>query len=223
MSGSQNIYVVDNDPAIRHGLHLLLTAAGFHVESFASASDFLADKAPKRGCLIVDVGMPGVNWLEFRIELGRRNYDLAVLVITSRGEVPKVIAAMRAGAIDFIEKPFNGEEIVASIRRALDIGNHDHAAEMDAAKAKIARLTARERSVAEKLAMGKSNKVVAYELGISPRTVEVHRASLMRKLEIENTLHLVRLVLMAWGLMPKGDVPSPPRRGAELDHWQGRG
>lgn len=220
MSARQNIFVVDDDPAIRHGLHLLLTAAHFQVETFATTSDFLADPKHKEGCLIIDVRMPGVNWLEFRIALAKQKHDLVVLVISGHSDIPEVIGAMRAGAIDFIEKPFDGEQILASVRRALDIREkiHDQGVETEAAKAKIAQLTERERHVAEKLVMGKSNKAVAFELGISPRTVEVHRASIMRKLGIESTSHLVRLVLAAWGFVPKGGIP--PEHIPDTDRLQ---
>jgi two-component system response regulator FixJ len=219
VSDRQNIYVIDDDAGVRHALELVLAAAHFRVKGFASAGDFLLDPERKTGCLIIDVGMPGINWLEFRIELSRQHHDLVVLVIRSGGEMPEVVGAMRASAMDFVEKPLDTREIITSVRRALNIRteDHDYAAEVDAAKAKLALLTARERGVAEKLAMGKANKTVAFELGISPRTVEVHRANIMSKLEIDNTSQLVRLVLTAWGLVPKHDIFPQGRRATETD------
>ena len=191
----QKIYVIEDDPQTAQGLRLLLEAAEFSVETFDSVSAFFADHKHKEGCLVLDVRMSGINWLEFQIELGRRNHDLVILVISTYDDMPMVIGAMRAGAIDFIEKPFDAKQIVASVRRALGIRTktHDWVAETDFAKAKIALLTARERSIAEELLKGNSNKTVAQALGISPRTVEVHRAHILKKLELENIPDLVRL------------------------------
>ena len=195
MIDRQKIYVIDDDPAITFGLRLLLTAADFEVETYASGEAFLADPAPKRGCLIIDVTTRDINWLQFRIALAKQKQDLVVLVISTQGDMPTVIGAMETGAIDFIEKPFDAKQIIASVRRALDIRAkiHDQAGESDAAKRKIALLTARELSVAEELLRGKSNKAAAHALGISPRTIEVHRAHMMRKLGVENISDLVRL------------------------------
>ena len=199
MADRQRIYVIDDDAAVRHNLFVLLTAARFYVKTFASPSEFLADKAHKEGCLIIDVRMPNINWLEFRIELAKQKHDLVMLVITGHGDIPIVVGAMQAGAMDFIEKPFDRKQIVASVRRALDIraSSHDQSAETEAAKRKLALLTEREMAVARELAEGKSNKEAAARLGISPRTIELHRANILRKLKIAGISPLVRLMIAA--------------------------
>jgi two-component system, LuxR family, response regulator FixJ len=191
----QNIFVVDSDPDIRRRLQVSLAMANFDVKTFASTVDFLADPHPKEGCLIIDL-RSGLNWLELEIELAKRHHDLVVLVINDRTDIPLVIGAMSMGAVHFIEKPFDGEQIVASVRLALDTHAKAHCqpAVAKAAKVKIAILTPRERSVADKLVLGMSNKVVAHELGISPRTIEVHRARIMEKLKLSSLSDLVRLM-----------------------------
>lgn len=197
MSERQKVYVIDYDAAVRRGLQDLLAAAGYYVKTFATTADFLADKPHKEGCLIVDVHTP--NWLEFRIELARRKHDLVILIISSHTDMPMVIGALRTVAIDFIEKPFDSDQIVASVRRALDIraSVHDREAETKAAKQKLAQLTARELSVAEELITGRSNKEAASRLKISPRTIELHRANILKKLKITSISQLVRLMLAA--------------------------
>lgn len=197
MSERQKVYVIDYDASVRRSLHDLLIAAGFYVKTFSTTADFLADKTRKEGCLIVDVHTP--NWLEFRIELARQNHDLVILIISSHSDMPMVIGALRTVAIDFIEKPFDSDEIVASVRRALDIraSVHDREAETEAAKQKLALLTARELAVAEELIIGKSNKEAASKLKISPRTIELHRANVLKKLKITSISQLVRLMLAA--------------------------
>jgi len=195
MTDRQNVSVVDNDPDIRRRLQVSLTMANFDVKTFATAADFLADHNPKEGCLIIDL-RSGLNWLELEMELAKLHHDLVVLVISGHTDAPMVIGAMSTGTVHFIEKPFDGEQIIVSVRRALDIHANDRSrpAEVKAARAKIAILSPRERSVADKLVMGMSNKVVAHELGISPRTVEVHRARIMEKLELGSLSDLVRLM-----------------------------
>jgi two-component system response regulator FixJ len=216
MSDRQKIYIVDDDAVIRHSLYALLTDANFYVKTFASASDFLLDGARKEGCLIVDVRMPGINWLEFQLELAKQKHDLVILVISGHGDIPMVIGALRAGAIDFIEKPFEREQIITAVRRALDIraSIHDQKAEMEDARQKLATLTARERTVAGELAEGLSNKEAASRLRISPRTVELHRANIMKKLKITSISHLVRLMLAAEGCGGQGGLDVPPVRSA---------
>jgi two-component system response regulator FixJ len=191
----QNVFVVDSDPDIRRQLQVSLTMANLDVKTFATAADFLADYHPKEGCLIIDLGS-GLHWLEFEMELAKQHHDLVVLVISGHADVPMVVGTVNIGAVHFIEKPFEGEQIVASVRHALDTyeKNRNQPAEVEAARTKIAILTPRERSVADKLVMGMSNKIVAHELGISPRTVEVHRAHVMEKLKLSSLSDLVRLM-----------------------------
>jgi len=193
------IFVVDDDADIRDSMRMLLEVAGFKVRSFTSAKHFLADDHPKTGCLIADIRMPDMSGLELQEEVTRRHIDLPVIIITGHGDVPLAVQAMKSGAIDFLEKPFSDDMILGSVRRALEVGSRarGRAAETKAAKDLLSALTPRERGVLDKLVQGRSNKVVAYELGISPRTVEIHRAHIMNKMEASSLSDLVRLVLAA--------------------------
>jgi two-component system response regulator FixJ len=194
----QTVFVVDDDREIRDSIHLLLASAGLKVRSFASAQQFLAD-TPPGGCLIADVRMPDMSGLELQEELNRRDIELPVIIITGHGDVPLAVRAMKAGAIDFLEKPFDDEQMLDSIHRALEVGKNSRrrSAKAQAARETLDRLTPRERSVLDKLVGARSNKVAAHELGISPRTVEIHRAHIMEKTRASNLSDLVRLVMTA--------------------------
>jgi two-component system response regulator FixJ len=194
-----HIFVVDDDADIRDSMKLLLEVAGYRVRSFTSPKHFLADDYPKQGCLIADIRMPEMSGLELQEEVTRRHIDLPVIIITGHGDVPLAVQAMKAGAVDFLEKPFSDDMILSSVRRAMEIGSRvrERAAETKAAKDLLSALTPRERGVLDKLVQGRSNKVVAYELGISPRTVEIHRAHIMSKMEASSLSDLVRVVLTA--------------------------
>ena len=143
--------------------------------------------------------MPDMSGLELQEEVARRHLDLPVIIMTGHGDVPLAVRAMKAGAVDFLEKPFDDEKMLGSVRRALEIGSkaRSRKAEAKAAKNLLASLTPRERGVLDKLVQGRSNKVVAYELGISPRTVEIHRAHIMGKMDASSLSDLVRVVLAA--------------------------
>jgi len=195
----EHVFVVDDDADIRDSMRLLLEVAGFKVRNFTSARQFLADDSAKNGCLIADIRMPDMSGLELQEEVARRHLDLPVIIMTGHGDVPLAVRAMKAGAIDFLEKPFDEEKMLASVRRALEIGSRSRSrkAEAQAAKNLLASLTPRERGVLDKLVQGRSNKVVAYELGISPRTVEIHRAHIMGKMDASSLSDLVRVVLAA--------------------------
>ncbi|HEY2011439.1 MAG TPA: response regulator FixJ [Rhizomicrobium sp.] len=195
----EHVFIVDDDADIRDSLQLLLEVAGFKVRNFTSAKQFLADASSKHGCLIADIRMPDMSGLELQEEVARRHLDLPVIIMTGHGDVPLAVRAMKAGAVDFLEKPFDEEKMLASVRRALEIGSRarSRVAEATAAKNLLASLTPRERGVLDKLVQGRSNKVVAYELGISPRTVEIHRAHIMGKMEASSLSDLVRVVLAA--------------------------
>ena len=193
------VFVVDDDADIRDSMRLLLEVAGFKVRNYTSARQFLDDESPKQGCLVADIRMPDMSGLELQEEAARRHLDLPVIIMTGHGDVPLAVKAMKAGAIDFLEKPFDDERMLASVRRALEVGSRARSrnAEAIAAKTLLASLTPRERGVLDKLVQGRSNKVVAYELGISPRTVEIHRAHIMGKMEASSLSDLVRVVLAA--------------------------
>jgi two-component system, LuxR family, response regulator FixJ len=193
------IFVVDDDADIRDSMQLLLEVAGFKVRNYTSARQFLDEDSPKNGCLVADIRMPDMSGLELQEEVARRRLDLPVIIMTGHGDVPLAVRALKAGAVDFLEKPFDDEKMLSSVRRALEIGSRVRSrnAEHVAAKNLLASLTPRERGVLYKLVQGRSNKVVAYELGISPRTVEIHRAHIMGKMEASSLSDLVRVVLAA--------------------------
>ncbi|HEX4026540.1 MAG TPA: response regulator FixJ [Rhizomicrobium sp.] len=193
------VFVVDDDADIRDSMRLLLEVAGFKVRNYTSPRQFLDDDSPKHGCLIADIRMPDMSGLELQEEVAKRHLDLPVIIMTGHGDVPLAVRAMKAGAVDFLEKPFDDEKMLGSVRRALEIGSHARSrkAESRAAKNLLASLTPRERGVLDKLVQGRSNKVVAYELGISPRTVEIHRAHIMGKMDASSLSDLVRVVLAA--------------------------
>ena len=189
------IFIADDDAAVRDSLGLLLESAGYRVRCFASGSDFLA-AAPssEEGCLIIDVRMPGIGGLEIQDRLRAEGTALPVIVITGYGDVPLAVRAMRAGAVDFVEKPFTEEEILAAVDRALELGRQKQRAGAEAAEAeaRLSLLSAREHQVMHLLISGKQNKLIAYELGISPRTVEIHRARIMQKTRARSLSELVR-------------------------------
>jgi two-component system response regulator FixJ len=180
-------------------LRLLLETSDFRVETFDSASAFLAQPHASHACLVTDVRMPGMDGLALQEELTRRSDSIPVVVMTGHGDVPLAVRAMRAGAIDFLEKPFEEDALVASVRRALEQQSQSlgKISAMHAAREQLANLTDRERQVLDLLVLGKPNKVIAYELGISPRTVEIHRARVMEKMCARSLADLVRVSLAA--------------------------
>ena len=198
MTSDPTIFVVDDDAAVRDSLEALLESAGLTVEVYASGQQFLQEfTAPPSGCLLLDVRMPDISGLELLQELATRGKRLPVIIITAYGDVPLAVNAMKAGAVDFIEKPFADEVILDSIRRALEHGAKVQQTELSAddLAARTALLTPREREVLERLVLGRLNKEIAYDLGISPRTVEIHRARVMEKMQARNLAQLVRMGL----------------------------
>jgi len=194
------IFVVDDDEAVSHSLHMLLTAQGFAVKTFASAQEFLdAPVVLGEGVLLLDIRMPGLSGLDLQKKLRARRDNLPVVFITAFGDVPLAVEAMKAGAVDFIEKPFTKALILNSIGRALDLGAQARSEDRFAADAKVRveSLTPRERQVLERVVTGRQSKIIAFELGISVRTVENHRARIMGKMEAESVSHLVRMALAA--------------------------
>lgn len=207
MASDSIVIVVDDDDDVRDSIRILLESTGFTVKDYASARAFLDDKTAVGHCLIADIRMPEMDGLELQEEVVRRRLGLPVVMITGHGDVPLAVRAMKAGAIDFIEKPFDDEMLLNSIRRALDIGSRTRteAAEAAAAQRLLALLTPRERNVLDQLVIGRSNKVAAYELGISPRTIEIHRAHIMDKMNARSLSDLVRISLAA-GRSPLGSA-----------------
>lgn len=194
MPDKRPVYVVDDDPAARDSLALLLQADGLAVECYASAEMFLVQLQPGAGgCIIADIRMPDMDGLELQEELKRRSSKLPVIIVTGHGDVPLAVRAMKAGAIDFLEKPFEADALLSSVRRALAASPAGVRSEDSAER--LALLTDRERQVLELIVEGRANKVIAHELSISPRTVELHRARVMDKMQARNLADLVRLVL----------------------------
>lgn len=193
------VFVVDDEAEICASMRLLFEVAGYKVHTFSSARQFLQHEGPKRGCLVADINMPDMSGLELQEEIVRRHIGLPVIIMTGQADVPLAVRAMRAGAVDFIEKPFDADQMLASVRRALEIASQTHTghSEKQSARELLDRLTRRERDVLDKLVQGASNKVAAHQLGVSPRTVEVHRAHIIAKLGAKNLSDLVRITLQA--------------------------
>jgi len=202
MSDEHLVFVVDDDQAMRASLQWLIESVGMAVRTFDSANAFLAAYEPSWfGCLLLDVRMPGMSGLELQAYLARRDIRLPVIVITGHGDIAMAVKAMKAGAVDFIEKPFNDEDLLSSIRNAL---RHDeqqralHARRADIA-ARLEELTPREHEVMTMVTDGKSNKEIAAALGVSAKTVEVHRARVMDKMRADSLAELVRMVMLVEG------------------------
>lgn len=196
------VFIVDDDEGVRESMAVLLEAHGLTARTFADGSSFLAAVAPgDRGCVLLDIRLPDIIGLIVQAKLKERGIPLAVVMITAFGDVPLAVAAMRAGATDFLEKPFADDVLVASVRAALERADAVAVADEDAARitARLAQLTPREHEVLERLVAGSQNKQIAYDLGISPRTVEIHRARVMEKMQAGSLSQLVRQVLTARG------------------------
>jgi two-component system response regulator FixJ len=200
MPENQTVYVIDDDEAARDSLHFLLETAGLHAKTFETAAAFLRQlPQDAEGCVITDVRMPGMTGIELLKALKARAFPLPVIVITGHGDIPLAVEAMREGAADFLEKPYNDDALLQSISRS--IASSKSAAQADGAKAgilrRISELSGREAEVMAGLVAGKSNKMIALELDISPRTVEIYRANVMSKMEVDSLPALVRLAIAA--------------------------
>jgi two-component system response regulator FixJ len=198
MPNDQIVYVIDDDDAARDSLAFLLRTADVDVRTYASPKEFLA-AAPgiKGGCVITDVRMPEMDGLELLRRLRALDLTLPVIVMTGHGDIPLAVEAMKAGAVDFFEKPFSDDLMLAAVRRAFGRQREDYArgAERDAVKQRLANLSARERQVLDGLVAGKANKNIAFDLGISARTVEIYRANVMTKMNAASLSELVRMAL----------------------------
>lgn len=193
------LHVIDDDAGLRDALAFLLEVNGVNARFYESGDAFLAALPVEEGCLLTDVRMPGLTGLELVRELKSRGHDLPVIVMTGHGDVPLAVEAMKAGVIDFIEKPFDDEVLLGAIRAAFEQlrdGVEPDASRL-AAQARLAQLSPREREVLAGVVEGKLNKVIAHELEISPRTVEIYRANLMSKTGARNVADLMRVALAA--------------------------
>ena len=205
------VHVIDDDEAMRQSLAFLLGAVGMEVQTYESAEAFL-EIAPtiKAGCVITDVRMPGISGVELLRQLRGRQISIPVIMITGHGDVPLAVEAMKIGAMDFLEKPFDDEALLASVRSALNQLDQDQKrqAERSDIEGRLATLSNRERDVLQGLVAGLANKQIAYDLGISPRTIEIYRANLMTKMQAASLSDLVRMALIAGLLGPDTGAPK---------------
>jgi two-component system, LuxR family, response regulator FixJ len=196
------VFIVDDEEAVGDSLCMLLRSVGLPARAYQDPRRFLDEYRPEQpGCLILDVRMPGVNGLEFQQELNRRNYTLPVIFITGHGDVPMAVEAMRAGALDFLQKPFNDDELIRRVQKALEQDAREREAlrRHDEIRRSFAELTPREQEVAQCLVDGKANKVIAAELDISERTVELHRARVLQKMGVRSLAQLVQMMVVLRG------------------------
>jgi RNA polymerase sigma factor (sigma-70 family) len=195
-STDTTVFVVDDDASIRDALSLLISLKGLRASVYSSAEDFLAVYDPGwRGCLLTDLKMPGMSGLDLQALLRQRGVTLPVVVLTAHGDVSTTRAALKNGAVDFLEKPVDDEVLVDVLRNAIRIDEERHRANTESAQtaARLARLTSRERDVLELLAQGLQHREIAERLAISPRTVEVYKARMMEKLQCRTLADVVRI------------------------------
>jgi len=207
MSAKDLVQIIDDDDALRDSLTFLLSSAGIEAKSYESAGAYLND--PQRGtsgCIITDVRMPGMSGIDLLRKLKSDGVTVPVIVMTGHGDVPLAVEAMKLGAFDFIEKPFDDDALLMSVRGALGV-QEKHAREESQRQEienRLAQLSTRERQVLDGLVAGQANKVIAFELGISPRTVEIYRANVMTKMQANSLSDLVRMALVSGTLKREG-------------------
>ena len=194
------VFIVDDDDEVRDSLEDLIDSVGYQTEKFASAAEFLAAFDPaKPGCLVLDIRMPGMSGLELQERLNEHGSALPIIFITGHGDVPMAVEAMRRGAADFIQKPFRDQDLLDRIREALktDKERREQQEQHHKVADRVGKLTNREREVFDLVVTGKPNKVIAYELGVSQRTVEIHRARVMEKMQARSLADLVKMHLVS--------------------------
>ena len=194
------VFVVDDDRAMRDSLRWLLESICLSVRTYATAADFLSDHDPAQpGCLVLDVRMPGMSGLDLQTELAKRGSELPTIVVTGHAEVAMAVRAVKAGALDFIEKPFSDQLLLDRVRQALEIDRQSREVRVrrEDARRRLASLSAREREVLTLVAAGKANKEIAAALGLSPKTVEVHRAHVMSKMAVDSLAELIQVAILA--------------------------
>lgn len=193
------VYVVDDEVEMLHSLMRVFRQAGLHAETYSSAAAFLEAYDPQRpGCLLLDLHMPGINGLELQKILQDRHCNLPIVMLTGYGDVQTAVIAVKAGAVDFMEKPFDDKALVESVRHALELDKFFRESRRKLAErdARLAQLTRREREVMDRMLEGKTSKAIASLLWVSVRTVEGHRATVMKKMQASNLLELLHLVSM---------------------------
>ncbi|WP_369061687.1 response regulator FixJ [Caulobacter sp. 73W] len=202
MAAEGQVHVIDDDDAMRDSLCFLLETSGLSARGFPSASAFLENLSTvAEGCVVTDIRMPGMSGLELVRVLRGMRPDLPVVVMTGHGDIPMAVEAMKSGVVDFLEKPFAEDAMIGAVRRALDGARSPMRPAVDNGPvlARMETLAPRERQVMDGLVAGKPNKVIAFDLGISVRTVEVYRANVMTKMQAASLSELVRMVLLAGG------------------------
>ena len=205
------IYLVDDDEAVRDALGMLFKSIGVEHEAFASALDFLQHYDTRRqSCLVADIRMPGLSGLELQQRLNEQRSEIPIIFITGHGDVPMAVTAMKSGAVDFLQKPFRDQDLIDRIHKALDRDGDARKgrAEREEIRARLALLTPREREVMERVARGQANKVIAMDLGVSQRTVELHRARVMKKLRLRSVAELVHAIERIGGVPASDNAAS---------------
>ena len=198
MKKNPMIMVVDDDAGVRNALRSLLKSVGLESALYASAQEFLTAYQPAQpGCLVLDIRMPGMSGLELQEQLNLRGAVIPVIFMTGHGDIPMAVEAMQHGAFDFLQKPFRDQDLLDRIQRAIvrDAEQRQSLGEHARIKAHVESLTAREREVLDLMTQGKQNKNIAQDLGVSPRTVEIHRARVMEKMNARSVAELVRMML----------------------------
>jgi RNA polymerase sigma factor (sigma-70 family) len=202
MNDKNTVFVVDDDQAMRSSLKWLIESVGMSVETYSSADEFIREYYPGRaGCLLLDIRMPGMSGLELQEHFVQHQIKIPIIIITGHGDVPMAVRAMKAGAVDFIEKPFNDELLLESIRNALLLDVEQRSTQSGRAEiaTRLAHLTPREHEVMEMVTDGRSNKEIAVTLGVSAKTVEAHRARVMEKMQADSLAGLVKMAMLAKG------------------------
>jgi two-component system response regulator FixJ len=192
------VFIVDDDAAVRDALQLLLRSVGLASEAYASADEFLGRFDPDRpGCLLLDVRMPGISGLELQQRLKERMSSLPIIFLTAHGDIEMAVKAVKAGALDFIQKPFRDQDLIDKVHCAIreDAQSRSQIREATEIQSRIESLTPRERQLLEMVVAGRANKVIASDLNISQRTVEIHRARVMKKMKADSVTDLVRMVM----------------------------
>ena len=198
MSDELTVFIVDDDEPVRDAIGMLLDTVDIPYRGYGEAQAFLEDfDSAQTGCLVLDIRMPGMSGLELQEQLIEMKASIPIVFITGHGDIPMAVEAMRRGAVDFIRKPFRDQELLDRIHEALSVDDEQRSreADIDAVRAKVAKLTPRETEVFDRVTAGQANKVIAIELGISERTVEIHRSQVMQKTRVRTLADLVRLKL----------------------------
>jgi len=198
MKSQPVVYVVDDDDAVRKALSMLIKTAGLAVQAYDSAQAFLDNYSPHQpSCLILDVRMPGMSGMELQEKLINLNINIPIIIITGHGDVPMAVRAVQKGALDFIQKPFEDDMMLERIQKAIEIDtkNREERARQEEIEVRIARLSPREREVMDMLVDGKQTKEIAFHLGLSRKTVDIHRSHVMMKLGVGSVVELVRIGL----------------------------